>query len=349
MERKVRLLIVDDSMVTRKMIQQMIGRESWIEVVGTAANGLEGVEKARALGPDVVTMDIRMPVMDGLQALKKIMHECPTRVVMLSAVTTEGADETLEALAAGAIDFIPKLEGGKATGPEALRRMLLAKLRIAVKAQLSTAGTGKSGGRPVAGLVAAPAPGGAVEVVLIGASTGGPNALQLVVSQLPAELPVGVLIVQHMPATFTRQLARRLDQDSRLRVKEAEDGDEVGPGKVLVAPGHSHMVVRRRGQVGLAEEPADLLHRPSVDVLMESAARVYGAGALAVVLTGMGRDGEQGVTALKAKGGRVIAQDEATCVVYGMPRAVADAGLADQVCPLAEIPAAIVSYLRNRE
>jgi two-component system, chemotaxis family, protein-glutamate methylesterase/glutaminase len=348
MDDKLRLLIVDDSMVMRKMIQQLVETVPAFQVVGTAVNGQEAVTKARQLRPDVITMDVRMPVMDGLEALKAIMAERPTPVIMVSAVTTEGADETLEALAAGAVDFLPKGVEGKSLPIEKLKTLLLAKIRMAAISRLP----GSAAPRPIQTrkMTRLPPPavpaGKPIELVVIGSSTGGPNALQVILPQLPGDLSAGLLIVQHMPATFTRQLAQRLDRSSALRVKEAEEGDEVLPGTALLAPGHSHLVLRQRNRVGLEQEPADLLHRPSIDVAIDSAACLYGEAALGVILTGMGQDGRRGMESLKAKGGRGIAQDESTSVIYGMPRAVAEAGLADQIVPLEEISATILAYLR---
>ena len=345
MGEKIRLLIVEDSMVMRKMIQQLVESDPAIEVVGAATNGREGVEMALALRPDVITMDVRMPIMDGLQALKAIMDECPTRVLMLSAMTTEGADETLEALESGAVDFLPKGDGGKPGNLSKFRQLLVGKIRAVMKSHLTHFLSATP--TPVQPKKSLPRPAvshrGRIEVVLIGTSTGGPNALQTVIPKLPADLPVGVLVVQHMPATFTQQLARRLDQSSALQVKEAEEGDKIQPGRLLLAPGHSHLVLRQRGQVGLEKEPSNLLHRPAVDVMLDSAAGIYGAHVLGVILTGMGQDGKVGAAELKKRGGRLIAQDEATSVVYGMPRAVAD--LADQVCHLEQISAAILASL----
>lgn len=348
MDDKLRLLIVDDSMVMRKMIQQLVETVPAFQVVGTAVDGRDAVAKARQLRPDVITMDVRMPVMDGLEALKAIMAERPTPVVMVSAVTTEGADETLEALAAGAVDFLPKGLEGKPLPIEKLKTLLLTKIRTAAISRLpDSAALRPAPIRKIPRQSFPVAPSSKpIELVLIGASTGGPNALQAILPQLPGDLSAGLLIVQHMPATFTRQLAQRLDRSCALRVKEAEEGDEVLPGTALLAPGHSHLMLRQRDRVGLEQEPADLLHRPSVDVAIDSAACLYGAAALGVILTGMGQDGRRGVKSLKDRGGRVIAQDESTSVIYGMPKAVVEAGLADQVVPLEEIPAAILAYLR---
>jgi two-component system chemotaxis response regulator CheB len=356
---RIRLMIVDDSLFTRKMLQQMVESDPRVEVVALANNGEEAVEKAHQFKPDIITLDVIMPVMDGIAALKQIMRECPTQVLMVSGVTTEGAEVTLDALALGAADFLPKPTGGNPAELGKLGKELLEKIH-------AIAGRRR---QPLPAPIPAPAPtsapetkhaaapahpaappktrlAGKKEIVLIGTSTGGPNALQVVIPRLPADLPVGVLIVQHMPATFTQPLAARLDRISAVKVKEAQEGDEILPGQVLLAPGHSHLVLRERGRVGLDQEPANVPHRPAVDVLMASAAKVYGGSALGVIMTGMGQDGKEGMTQLKAKGGTIIAQDERTCVVYGMPRAVVEAGLADAICPLEEIAATIIHHLK---
>ncbi len=337
----VRLLIVDDSLVTRNLLERLVAADPGIAVVGKAENGAQGLEQARRLRPDVITLDIEMPVMNGLDALRVIMKECPTRVLMLSSLTTAGAEATLEALALGAVDFIAK----PGPGPLELQR-----LRDTLGARV----------RAVAGVprrpVAPPPPPSPLppvrhrgpqrrDVILIGTSTGGPAALQTLIPALPGDLPVGVLVVQHMPAGFTAQLAQRLDRLSAVTVREAVDGDRIEPGTVLIAPGHSHLLARDTTHVALAQEPADLPHRPAVDILLRSAAPVFRQGALGVILTGMGSDGREGMAALKAHGGRVLAQDQASCVVYGMPKAVIDAGLADRVCPLDQLAAALVHEL----
>lgn len=343
-----RLLIVDDSVIMRKAIQQVVERGPGIEVVGVASNGREAIDLNARLRPDVITMDVEMPVMDGLDALAEIMRTAPTRVLMVSALTTAGADTTLQALAYGAVDFLPKPVGVSGVVQiAALKDVLLPKITAAVSANIDALRAPQF--RQPSRTTAASTTGiRAGQVVLIGASTGGPTALQRVLSSLPASLPAGVLVVQHMPPTFTAQLARRLDGGCELHVKEAEEGDEIRAGTVLLAPGDRHLVLRDGGHVGLDTEPADAPHRPAVDVLLESAAAYYGADATVVILTGMGRDGCRGSAALKEKGANVIAQDEESSVVYGMPGAVAEAGLVDTQCPLSLVPAMIVRSLRRR-
>ncbi len=348
---KIRLLIADDFEIIRNTIARVVAIDGDIEVVAEAANGLEAVEKACQLRPDVVLMDMRMPVMDGMQALGEIMRRCPTSVLMVSAFVKEGAEDALAALDAGAVDFVPKLDASGSMDIGLFRRMLLEKIRSSAQARPLPLSPSVSPPIIAQGERHLPADHSPhferdraeIDIVLIGASTGGPNALQTVIAGLPGDLACGVLIVQHMPAAFTGQLAARLNRLSALAVREASEGDAVEPGQVLLAPGDRHLVLRELGRVGLDEEPSKSLHRPSVDVLVHSGAKVYGRHALAVILTGMGEDGAQGTAALKECGGVVIAQDEATSVIYGMPRAVAD--LADEVCPLSKVAPAILSYL----
>lgn len=347
---KIRLLIVDDSAIMRKAIQQAAESDPGIEVVGQARHGREGVDMVAALKPDVVTMDVEMPEMNGIEALRAIMSDSPARVLMVSTLTSEGASTTLEALALGAIDAFAKPTGASgAVQITALQRDLPARIRAVASANLDAL-QARRPPRPAPASTTTTTPASATaskRLVLIGTSTGGPNALATVLPALPADLPAGVLIVQHMPPVFTGQLARRLNSQSALEVREAVDGDEIRDGVVLIAPGGKHMVLRQRTVVGLDDEPADADHRPSVDVLFHSAAAHWGRDATAVVLTGMGRDGCDGAAALKRKGTTIVAQDESTCVVFGMPGAVVGAGLADSVCPLSMVPAMIGRSLRD--
>ncbi len=329
---KIRVLIVDDSAFARQALTRMLASAPDIEVVGVAADGQEGVEKTRELRPDVVTLDVNMPRMGGLQALERIMAECPVPVLLLSSLTQEGADVTLRGLELGAVDFIDK---SSVRGPMNLLTLapeLQAKVRALASVPLPR--------RAPSGAVAAPAegpPATRAEVVVIGASTGGPPALQAIVPRLPVGLGAAILVVQHMPVGFTRSLADRLDSRSLLSVHEAEDGEPVAPGVVLVAPAGVHMKVRKRGsavKIALDEEPRDALHRPSVDILMAAVARLYGPRALGVVLTGMGTDGVLGLRAIREAGGRTLAESEETCVIYGMPKAAVEAGVVDRSVPL---------------
>lgn len=339
---KIRLLIADDFEVIRSTIARIVSLDGDIEIVAEASNGREAVEKACEFHPDVVLLDMRMPVMDGISALKEIMRCCPTSVLMVSAFANEGAESTLEGLELGAVDFVPKLDISGSMDIDAFRKSLLEKIRAVAHARPQWIDpTNPAATAPH--LASAPSHDSDIDIVLIGASTGGPNALQAVISALPGDLPVAVLIAQHMPPSFTGHFAARLNKASELEVREAAEGDSVRAGQVLLAPGDRHLCFRQAGRVGLDKEPAQSLYRPSVDVLMHSGAEIYGQRALAVIMTGMGEDGASGIAALKESGGTIIAQDEATSAVYGMPRAVAH--LADKICPLPEISGAILSYL----
>ena len=332
----IRVLIVDDSAFVRQALVRMLGSAPDIEVVGTAVDGRDGVEKAAALRPDVVTLDIKMPRMGGLEALRRIMAECPVPVLLLSSLTSEGGEITLRGLELGALDFVDKssVQG----------HMSLLDLAEEVKAKVrALARVPRDRVQAAAGAVAEtrpPLPGphaGGAEVVVIGTSTGGPPALQVIIPKLPPGLSAAVLVVQHMPVGFTRSLADRLNSKSAVPVREAQDGEPVAPGMVLIAPAGRHMKVRRRGaaaKVWLDDEPRSALHRPSVDVLMASVAKAYGPRSLGVVLTGMGSDGVEGLRAIRLIGGRTFAESEESCVIYGMPKAAVEAGVVDRCVPL---------------
>jgi two-component system chemotaxis response regulator CheB len=330
----IRVLVVDDSAFVRQALTRMLGAAPDIEVVGTAVNGEDGVAKVLALRPDVVTLDIKMPRVDGLEALRRIMSECPTPVLLLSSVTAEGADVTLRALELGAMDFVDKSSAQGHMNLLSLGGELLAKVRALAsvpRERLRPLGASATPAR----LPAPHEP--SAEVVAIGTSTGGPPALQAIVPRLPRGFACAVLVVQHMPAGFTRSLAERLAARSLVPVREAEDNEPIVPGTVLIAPAGRHLKVRRRGaqvRAWLDDEPRGALHRPSADVLMASVARVYGARALGVVLTGMGSDGVDGLRAIRAAGGRTLAESEESCVIYGMPKAAVEAGVVDRSIPL---------------
>ena len=333
----IRVLVVDDSAFVRQALARMLGREPDIEIVGTAVDGQDGYEKVLALRPDVVTLDVKMPRMGGLEALSRIMADCPTPVLLLSSLTSEGGDVTLRGLELGAMDFVDKSSVQGHMNLLSLADELQQKVRA-----LASVPRGRLGQRAAEKAATAPAAVVArrtalAEVVVIGTSTGGPPALQALVPRFPEGLGSAILIVQHMPVGFTRSLAERLDARSVLRVREAQDGEPVMPGVVLIAPAGVHMKVKRRGtqvKVWLDEEPRGALHRPSVDVLMSSVAKVYGSKTLGVVLTGMGSDGVEGLRAIRHHGGRTIAESEESCVIYGMPKAAVEAGVVDQVVAL---------------
>lgn len=350
MSSPIRVLVVDDSAFTRKIISDMLNSDPEITVVDVARNGAIGVEKARSLKPDVITLDVEMPVMDGLQALEIIMKEIPTPVVMLSALTQEGAATTLQALEIGAVDFVPKPSGSIVLSVDEICDILIEKVKLAAKARVQP-------WKVALGIERSPADSVKLKmtpkmssrmaehsdaVVIIGASTGGPSALSRVLPSLPADISAGILVVQHMPPGFTKSLAVRLNDACRIEVKEAEEGDEIQHGKALVAPGGHHMLVKANGKVRLSNAPPRNGVRPAIDNTMESAVDIYGNKLVGVVLTGMGRDGAQGMAAIKAFGGKTIAEHESTCVIYGMPRAVIEKGLADMIVPIDEVGDAII-------
>ncbi len=401
--KPIRVLIVDDSAFVRKALSTMLQSEPDIEIVGLANNGKEAVEKVAELRPDIVTMDVEMPIMNGLEALRIIMEQNPTPVLMVSSITTEGAEATIDALSLGAVDFIskqstltiqqtmrdelvgkvkaitqsagvrsrlsrPSLLGGlgfrRASSPTATptkaddsTERLSLQERIARRRQQSMQDGGSDMPTP---MVASPPPTkplhevrltgrkrpspGHAKVVILGVSTGGPLALHQVVPRLPKDFPVGMLIVQHMPAHFTKSLADRLNTLSHVTVREAQEGDVLEPGLVLIAPGGFHLKIGKdQRTIHVTPEPAETLHRPSVDITAESVVDAFGGHAVGVIMTGMGRDGSAGLKKLNAKGGYVIAQDEESCVVYGMPKAVVDEGIADEIQSLEHLADAIAA------
>jgi two-component system chemotaxis response regulator CheB len=333
----IRVLIVDDSAFVRQALARMLGSEVDMQVVGLAVDGVEAVEKARTLHPDVITLDLQMPRLGGLEALEQIMAESPVAVLLLSSLTRQGAEVTLRGLELGALDFIDKSSVQGNMNLLGLAEELRRKVRALAMA------SPRRREAPPARVVEAPLRpglGARADVVVIGTSTGGPPALQAIVPRLPRGLHAAVLIVQHIPAGFTRSLAERLQARSVLPVREAVDGEAVEPGQVLIAPGGQHMKLRRRGEsvrVLLDDHPYSALHRPSADVLMTSAAKIYGARVLGVILTGMGNDGVEGLRAIRAAGGHSLAESEDTCVIYGMPKAAVEAGLVERSVPLPRI------------
>ncbi len=344
----IRALVVDDSAFMRKAISMMLERDDDITVVDTARNGAEGVEKACALTPDVITMDVEMPEMNGITAVRKIMKKAPCPILMVSSLTAEGASTTVEALRAGAADFIPKQDARVSLQITEIQDQLIKKVHslTASRARLFRKGPRRrSTQRPSRRTARSSAhPDLPPKLIAIGVSTGGPFALQHVIPELPAALPVPVVVVQHMPPHFTRSLSDRLDALSPLHVEEATDGMDVEAGRVIVAAGGRHLTFAERTGTVVARTPAPTdsqSHCPSVDVMLHSACEVYDGEVLALIMTGMGKDGLRGAQAIHQAGGTIFAQDEASCVVYGMPRAVAEAGLTDTLLPLDEIPAAL--------
>jgi len=329
----------------------MLESDPDIKVVGTARNGQEGLELVKSLKPDVATLDIEMPVMDGLTALKKIMDECPTSVIMVSSLTTEGAESTLKALELGAIDFIPKELSYVNINITKIKEDLISKVKEIVKQKLIKERLNRlrsisQPGKPeVQRYSQNQIPSIGYKAVAIGISTGGPLSLQKILPVLSDKIQIPIFIVQHMPPKFTKSLADRLNSISKLNVKEAENGEKVENGTVYIAPGGYHMTISKNGftssHISISEEPAYTLHRPSVDVMMNSVINTYGKYTLGVIMTGMGKDGFEAIKNLKSMGGYSIAQDEQTCIVYGMPKAIVDAGLADNILPLEKIPETI--------
>ena len=352
----IRILVVDDSPFMRKSLQKMLEEAPDLRVVATARDGIDALEKIQEHKPDIVTLDIEMPRMDGLTCLKKIMADFPMPVLMVSSLTQEGAQATLEALSIGALDFIPKENSFASMSILQIQHDLQDKVRrLATSPRFrktppasSTPSPVPAAAKPTALLKApVPPPGSALgfspqaELLVIGSSTGGPKALQDILPALPANLPVPCLIVQHMPSTFTKPFADRLDGLCQVHVKEAEQGEPLKAGTVYIAPGGLHMTYGARGPKGcieLSTEPVSSLHRPSVDVLFLSVAELFRGQVLAGILTGMGSDGAKGMEQLKHKGAHTLAESEETCVVYGMPRAAVERGCVDVVAPLTDIP-----------
>jgi two-component system chemotaxis response regulator CheB len=353
--RPIRVLVVDDSVLMRQAVRRILSTDEGIEVVDIARDGLEALAKLEKLQPDVLTMDVEMPHMDGLSALRLLMERCPKPVVMLSSLTAAGAEATVKALALGAVDFMQKPNGQSPGGLAAIADQLIAKVKHAATTRVRKPQslpptrplTAKLPPPVVVNPGASPVPGQGREpdrLLVIGSSTGGPRALAEVVSALPGDLPCAVLIVQHLPAGFTKSLAERLDSSSALAVAEAKDGDFLAVGRALVAPGDFHLkVVNRRVQLDMGPRRHGV--RPSVDTTLETAATVFGSAMLTSILTGMGEDGTEGARVVKAAGGLVLAEHESTCVVYGMPRAVVEAGLADEIVPLDHMAEAISRHL----
>lgn len=347
----IRVLVVDDSAFMRNALGKMLSSDPGIAVVGTARDGIEALDKIALLSPDLVTMDIEMPRMDGIEALRRIMATAPLPVIMVSSLTVEGARATLEALEIGAVDFLSKNLADLSVNILQVREVLLEKVKQIGRRRMRPAV--RSPRPPQAASL--PPPEGRQEyrkerriaVVAIGTSTGGPKALQDIIPKLPKGFSVPVIVVQHMPPAFTGPFAERMNDLSQLTVKEAEEGETLKAGVVLVAPGRGHLSVRR-GRVGgcivaIEENRPDLIYRPSTDVMMTSIADLYPGRALGVILTGMGNDGEKGMRAIKATGGRTIAQNEETCIVYGMSRVVIEGSLADKVVPLSEVAGEIIN------
>lgn len=344
--RKIRVLVVDDSTVLRRLLADALASDPALEVVGTASNGRIALAKLGQLNPDVVTLDMEMPEMDGLETLVELRKTYPRLpVIMFSTLTARGATATFDALARGASDYVtkPANVGGVSEAQQNVRQQLIPKIK-GFCPWFAEPGRAAPPPPPKTSPGKARPRGGRLELIVLGVSTGGPNALGSLMPQLPSTLRVPLVIVQHMPPLFTRHLAERLDAASPLRVVEAAAGDVLRPGGAWIAPGDFHVTVRRAGTslvIDTNQNPPENSCRPAVDVLFRSAAETCGSGVLGVVLTGMGQDGMRGCEFIHDAGGRVVVQDESTSVVWGMPGAVAQAGLADEILPLPEVPKAI--------
>jgi two-component system, chemotaxis family, protein-glutamate methylesterase/glutaminase len=367
----ISVLVVDDSVVIRRLIVDALSSAKGIDVVGTASNGLLAQAKIDQLKPDVITMDIEMPQMDGIAAVRELRKRHPrTPVIMFSTLSASGASATLEALAAGATDYVtkPSNVGSVAESIAAVREQLVPKIH-ALAGRIRPAGPPPRPGiarpaptltRPASAPAAPARPGvpaaprrrgqpGRVDILAIGSSTGGPDALTKLLQGMPADVPVPIVITQHMPPVFTRMFAERLDRSTPLRVVEADDGMEVTAGTVYIAPGDKHLVLHRRGTATVTQlsgAPPENSCRPAVDVMFRSVAAMYGPSAYAAVLTGMGQDGRGGAKVLREAGAEILAQDEQSSVVWGMPGAVVGAGLADEVMPLDKIASCLVTRLK---
>ena len=353
----ISVLVVDDSTFMRNTITSLLEQDSEIKVVGVARNGQEALEKAEELDPDVMTLDVDLPRLDGLGVLQQLMKKTPIPVLMVSSLTQSGAESTLKALEYGALDFIPKTMScdRECFGAELqrkvraiARRKTIIKLKYRRINQIQVPVPRPQPSQP-ADYVQTPCT-GPRDLVVIGVSTGGPPVVQKILSALPADLPACILIAQHMPAAFTNPFAKRLDSVCLIGVTEAQDGDKFKTGHAYVCPGGKHLGIRMRGplpEIFVAEEPRDALYKPSANVLFETAGKAMGRRTLGVILTGMGSDGCEGSKVLKEKGGCLIAQNEASCVVYGMPKAIVDNKLANLILDVDDIANAIITTVRG--
>ncbi len=350
MKRNIRVITVDDSAFARYSITRQLQSDPDIEVIDFARDGAEALEKIQMLKPDVVTLDVEMPRMDGITALERIMSICPTPVVMLSSLTGKGTEATIRALERGAVDFFLKPSLAIPAGIHEETHDLIAKIKMAAKVNIIKLNGGSRVNKTLppkvqhrTGELISPS-----NIIVIGSSTGGPRALYQVIPALPAQIPAAILVIQHMPPNFTRTLAERLNQVSQIEVKEAAEGDMLRQGQALLAPGGYHTQINKSGMIELNQKPPIMGIRPSVDLAMESVAPVFRTHTVGVVLTGMGSDGTKGTSLIKAAGGKVVAEDESTCAVYGMPRSVVEAGNADSIVPLPQIANEIINMLNGR-
>lgn len=356
--RAIRVLLVDDSAVVRGLMQRWLGAEAGIEIAGVAINGREGVRLAADLKPDVMVLDVEMPELDGIGAIPQILSAAPqTRILMASTLTHRNADITLRALGLGAADYLPKPETGKIAAAADFKRDLISRIRALGQRPRAAAAfhareAATPAARPAPSAALKPTPTKPADIIVIGSSTGGPQALNKVVAAIGGKVQQPVLIVQHMPAMFTRIMAEHLSRLSPAPVSEARDGQPIRPGQILVAPGDFHMrVVRKHGApvIALDQGPQINYCRPAVDPLFQSVAQEYGSSVFGAILTGMGADGRKGAEAIVARGGAVMAQDEATSVVWGMPGAVISAGLACAIKGLDDFGPALVALAQGKK
>jgi len=350
---KIRVIVIDDSAFMRKSLSLMLQSDEEIQVIASARDGEEGYKLVKNLKPDLITLDIEMPKMDGLTALQIIMKDSPTPVIMVSSLTTEGAEATLKALEYGAVDFIPKELSYTNINIIKIKDELIRKVKEIVKQSslndrirrlIGRGSLYSESGKPKGGKtfhVSGYLPKIGYKAVCLGISTGGPMSLQKVIPNLENKISCPIFIVQHMPPKFTKSLADRLNGMSSIEVREAENNEKPKNGVIYIAPGGFHMILKENGKeapsISISEEPNTTLHRPSVDVLINSVVDIYGKYAMGIIMTGMGKDGLVGIKKLKSLGGHCLAQNEESCIVYGMPRSVVEAGLADAIVPLENI------------
>jgi two-component system chemotaxis response regulator CheB len=351
---QIRVLIVDDSAFMRTALSRMLTADAGLWVVGTASGGAEGLQKVASLDPDVVTLDMQMPGMDGLETLRRIMAQFPRPVIMVSSATLKEAEITLNALEAGAFDYVPKQLSPLSLDILHIREDLIAKIKAAAESRRSRDCLPLSRKPPrTVDLPARKQLNNPMALVALGISTGGPNALQEILPALPADLPVPVVVVQHMPPGFTTPFAERLNQLCPISIREASHGELVHPGVVYIAPAGSHLRVSRptesRTVVFLSTKREDQPHIPSVDIMMQSVALAFHSQAMGVIMTGMGSDGAQGMSAIHREGGFTLGQNEASCAVYGMPRVCAEMGILDRIVSLSQIPNEIIHAAGYRE
>jgi two-component system, chemotaxis family, protein-glutamate methylesterase/glutaminase len=350
----IKVLVADDSAFMRTALTRMIESEPSLRVAGTAQTGLDALEKIAALDPDVVTLDVEMPGLNGLEALRRIMRDSPRPVIMVSSLTQEGAETTLEALDIGAFDYVPKQHSFVSLDIVKIREDLIAKIKAAAGTRDRYRLTKPKAMQPAAAAVQ-PAYSNHIpaSIVALGTSTGGPKALQEILPMLPQDLPVAVVIVQHMPKGFTGPFARRLNNLCKITVREAQQDDSIEPGNVYIAPAGQHLTVHRRATsratVCLGTTPEKSLHMPSVDVMMLSVAEEFKSCCMGVIMTGMGADGAQGMQAIYRAGGITVGQDEPSCTVYGMPRSCAEMGILNRVVSLSQIPEQILQATQYKK